>query len=96
MIQLFTFQQVYHKPSVLMFLLSKGNCDPIIRNRMGETLVELLMTCTNIWHDSECVDIIKALLGTRQWEPDLSCNPKGETALHLSAVCHRPMVAHFH
>ena len=62
---------------------------------MGETLVELLMTRTNIWHDSECVDIIKALLGTRQWEPDLSCNPKGETALHLSAVYHRPMVAHF-
>ena len=80
----------HHKPRVTEFLLSEAKCDPNIINKMGETLIELLICDTDKWFDSECVDIIKAVVATKQWNPNSNYNPKGDTALHLCARHCRP------
>ena len=80
----------HHKPRVTLFLLSQAKCDPNIRNKMEETLIELLIPDADNWLDSECVGIIKGLVATKQWDPNSNCNPKGDTALHLSARHFRP------
>ena len=34
-------------------------------------------------------------MATKEWDPNSSCNSKGDVALHLSARYHRPKVVHF-
>ena len=79
----------YHKPRITYFLLSEAKCNPYSVNKMGETVIKLLMSNTVMWNDYECVGIVKALVTTKHWNPDSSCNSKGDTALHLSARYHR-------
>ena len=82
----------HHKPRVTHFLLSETKCDLNIRNKVGETIIEQLMHYTNY---SECVDIIKALVATKRWDPNSSCNSTGDTALHLSVRHHKLGVVHY-
>ena len=79
----------HHKPRVTHYLLSEAKCDPNVKNKVGETLIKYLLPCST---DSECIDVIRALLATKRWDPNSSCNLEGDTALHLSVRCHRPRV----
>ena len=87
----------HHKCRVVDFLLFEAECDPIIKNRKGETLMELLIS-GHAWYDSECTSIIKKMYNTilnEQWDPNSRCSTLGDTILHLSARCNRPNAAHF-
>ena len=85
----------YHKPEMMQFLLSEVKCDPYIVNKRGETVVKLVMSNTDMWNDYECLRIVKALVATKHWNPDSSCNSEGNTALHLSARYHRLRTVHY-
>jgi ankyrin repeat protein len=85
----------YCRPEVTHFLLSKTKCNPNIRNKRGETLIELLMAATSMWPDFECIEIIKELLATKHWNPNSSCNSKGDTALHLTVRYFRHEITQF-
>ena len=85
----------HHKPEVTNFLPFVAKCDPNVRNEMGETLIQLLISDDNMWSDSECIDIIKALVTTKRWDPNSSSNPKGDTVLHLSIKYHRPRILQY-
>ena len=89
---------VHYRPKVVLFLLSEAKCDPNKRNKEGETPVRLLISKQNIQlfslshnirSDSECINIIKTLIATKQWDPNSVCNSSGDTALHLSVLYHR-------
>ena len=87
----------HHKCRVVDFLLFEAECDPIIKNRKGETLMELLIS-GHAWYDSECTSTIKKLYNTilnEQWDPNSRCSTLGDTILHLSARCNRPNATHF-
>ena len=84
----------HHRPNIIQFLLSEAKCDPNIRNLEGEALPQLLIPAQS-WLNSECITIIKGLMATKEWDPNSSCNSKGDVALHLSARYHRPKVVHF-
>ena len=64
-------------------------------NRIGETPFELLIPAKSKWLDSECIIVIKTLVASGDWNPDLNCNSKGDTALHLSARHDRHRVVHY-
>ena len=82
----------HHRPNVTQFLLSEAGCDPYVRNHDGETSLQLLISS---WSDSECTDIMEMITEFSQWDPNVSCSSKGDTALHLSTQHYRPRVAHF-
>ena len=84
----------HHRYDVAVYFLTEANCDPNMKNRNGEKPFHLLMS-TKSWSDSECICIIKALMSTRAWNPNSSCNYNGDTAFHLSAWYHRYEVAHY-
>ena len=85
---------LYHRYELTPYLLSKAECDPNKRNKKGSTLVELLLS-EQEWSVSICIDILKVLIATKKWDPNSICNSSGDTALHLSVVCHRPEVVRF-
>ena len=84
----------YHRYQLAHYLLTEVMCDPNIINTKGETPI-LLMIYTKSWSDSECVEIINALVSTGLWDPNSTCNSKGDTALHLSAYFPRYEVANY-
>ena len=79
---------LHHRYKVTLFLLSQTKCILNVRNREGDTPVQLLIS-TQKWSDPECTDIIKNLMTTKQWDPNSSCNSVGDTVLHLSVIYHR-------
>ena len=89
---------LYHRYELTLYLLSKAECDPNKRNKKGETPVQLLLSkqkfplfsvSHNNWSDPECIEIIKTLIATKQWDPNSICDSSGDTALHLSVLYHR-------
>ena len=84
----------HHKYELMSYLLSEVKCDPNIRNVNDETPFQLMIT-TSAWSDSECIDMIKVIMSSKQWVPNLSCDSKGDTALHLTVRNHRHEVVHF-
>ena len=82
----------YNKPNVTYFLVLEAMCDPSIRNKRGETPIHLMVS---ILSDTECFMIIKDIVVLKQWDPNSSCNSKGDTALYLSIQYHKPRVAQF-
>jgi ankyrin repeat protein len=84
-----------YQPEIAHFLLSEAKCNPNIRNKRGETMIELLLAATSMWSDSECIEIIKELFATKHWDPDSSCNSEGDTALHLTVRYRRLQVIQY-
>ena len=83
----------HQAPEVVHFLLTEVKCDPNIKNGESETLLQLVVPK---WASQpEIIDVIKDLVTTKQWDPNSSCNYKGDTALHLSAKYHKPEVVLF-
>ena len=87
-----------HRYELTLYLLSQTECDPNKRNKKGETPVQLLISkqrvqlfsvSHNNWSDPECIEIIKTLIATKQWDPNSICDSSGDTALHLSVLYHR-------
>ena len=85
----------HRKPRIITFLLSESKCDPNIKNKKGDSALHELLMASTQWDSSECVVIIKALVVFQQWDPNSSCNTKGDTALHLSVRHHMPEVVHY-
>ena len=83
-----------HKCELVKYLLTEVKCDPYIKNQRGETSIQLMIYIKS-WSDSECVDIIDALISTGVWDPNSTCNSNGDTALHLSAKFPRYEVANY-
>ena len=83
-----------HRCEVADYLLTEAKCDPSVKNKLDETPIQLLMS-ERSWSDLECLNTIKVLTSTQRWNPNSSCSFRGDTALHLSAKCHRYEVAHF-
>ena len=44
---------------------------------------------------SALIDVVKALIKTKHWDPNSSCNSRGDRALHLSAKYNRHEVVHY-
>ena len=82
----------YHRYEVAHYLITVAKCDPNIKNKYGETLIQLLFSIRS-WTDSECIKLLVVLTSTGLWYPNLKCNLQGDTALHLSARYHRYKVA---
>ena len=84
----------YHRYKVAHYLLTEGMCDPSVINQDGRQPISMVMSVKS-WTDSECINILKVFLSTGRWNPNLSCNSKMDTALHLSVWYHRYKVAHY-
>ena len=84
----------YHRYDVVHYLISQCKCYSYTKNSKGENVIQVMMSVYS-WSDSECVEIIKVLIATKQWNPNSSCNPKNDTILHLSMRYHRYELLHF-
>ena len=84
----------YHRYKVAHYLLTEGKCDPSVINQDGRQPISMVMSVKS-WTDSECINILKVFMSTGRWNPNLSCNSKMDTALHLSVWYHRYKVAHY-
>ena len=85
----------YHRYAVVHHLLSHCKCYPNIKNSKGETVFQVMMS-TDSWSDSECVEIINALIKTKHWDPKSKISDfKCDTILHLSVLNHRYKVAQY-
>ena len=83
-----------HRYQLSHYLISEAKCDPNIKNKGGETSIQLMISIKS-WSDSECTNIINALISTGVWDPNSACNCNGDTALHLSAKFSRYEVANY-
>ena len=66
-----------------------------VQSKPGNAIVGRMITHLTGENDSLCIDVLKTLIKLQQWNPNLSHNSDGDTALHLALRHHRPILAHF-
>ena len=70
-------------------------CQERVKLECDNEVVNRLLTGSTQEQDSVCTEVLKEMIKNRQWDPNSICNPKGDTALHLSARYHLSKTAQF-
>lgn len=85
----------HHLIWLLMLKLSAFSSTMRVQAIPGNATVGRMLIHLTGENNSLCIDVLKTLLDLEKWNPNLSHNSEGDTALHLAVRLHRPILAHF-